>query len=168
MASGSVKLSAIPDMMLAKRKVSRRRLRPIRMNVYTILVQKDLASTGARTLLFWGPSVLLIALTSPLGRLLHTIGWTAGLLWLAAMCVWNGARCRRVHCYFTGPFFFAMAVVTLLVGFGVFSLGENTWGLLGNVILIGGIVLCCGPELIWGRYWRVAHPDATHDLPVAR
>ena len=53
---------------------------------------------------------------------------------------------------FTGPFFLAMAVVTLLVGFRVFSLGNSTWGLLGNTILIGGIVLCFGPELIWGRY----------------
>ncbi len=130
------------------------------------LVQNDLASNGARTALFWGPGVLLIALTSPLGRWGHTIGWTAGLLWLAAMCLWNSARCRRVHCIFTGPFFLAMAIVTLLVGFRVFSLGVNTWGVLGNTILIGGVVLCFGSELIWGRYWRGAPLDAMHNVPT--
>lgn len=60
---------------------------------------------------------------------------------------------------FTGPFFLAMAVVTLLVGFRVFSLGESTWNLLGDTILIGGTALCFGPELIWGRYWRGAQRE---------
>jgi hypothetical protein len=116
--------------------------------------QNDLASTAARTALFWGPGVLLLALTSPMGWWGHTIGWTAGLLLLAVMCLWNSVRCHRVHCIFTGPFFFAMAFVTLLVGFRVIPVGPNTWNLLGSTILIGGIVLCCGPEWIWGRYWQ--------------
>jgi len=123
------------------------------MNAPPPLVQNDLTSTSARTAMFWGPGLLLLILSGNFGWWGHTIAWTAGLLWLAVMCFWNSARCRRVHCIFTGPFFLAMAVVTLLVGFGVFSLGANTWNLLSAVILIGGIVLCCGPELIWGRYW---------------
>jgi hypothetical protein len=126
------------------------------------LVRKDLTSTSARAALFWGPGVLLLLLTSHLGQRGHTTGWTVGLLWLAAMCAWNSARCHRVHCLFTGPFFLAMAVVTLLVGFGALSLGANTWKLLGNTILVGAVVLCCGSELIWGRYWRGAMPADQH------
>jgi hypothetical protein len=121
-----------------------------------VAAQNDLSSTTARTLLFWGPGVLAIALTSHLGWMEHTLGWTAGLLWLAGMCLWNTARCGRVHCAFTGPFFLAMAAATLLVGFGVLSLGKSTWNILGLTILVGGIGLCCGPEFIWGRYW---HPN---------
>ena len=59
-----------------------------------------------------------------------------------------------------------MAVVTLMVGFRVFSLGANTWNLLGSMILIGGIVLCFGPEVIWGRYWRGTSLDARLDVPT--
>ncbi len=124
------------------------------------LIQNDLASTGARAAMFWGPGVLLLALTGQLGWWGRTIGWTAGLTWLAAMCVWNSTRCRRVHCAFTGPFFLAMAVVTLLVGFRIISLGESTWNRLGDTILIGAVVLCFGPELIWGRYWRGAQDES--------
>jgi hypothetical protein len=118
----------------------------------------DLASTPLRTAVFWGPGVLVLVLSANLGWWEHTIGWTAGLLLLAAMCLWNSRRCRRVHCSFTGPFFFAMAVVTLLVGFRIISLGRGTWKILGDTILIGAVVLCCGSEMIWGRYWLSAHP----------
>jgi hypothetical protein len=129
------------------------------MEADPMLVQNDLSSSAARMAIFWGPGVLLLVLTARLGWWEHTIGWTAGLSWLAIMCLWNGARCQRVHCMFTGPFFLAMAVVTLLVGFRVFSLGNSTWGLLGDTILVGGTVLCFGPELIWGHYWRGAQKE---------
>jgi len=119
-----------------------------------MIVENELASSSTRMVIFWGPGVLALVFAAQLGWWGHTIGWTAGLLWLAAICLWNSARCRRVHCIFTGPFFLAMAVVTLLVGFRVFSLGDSAWKLLGDTILIGGIVLCFGSELIWGRYWR--------------
>jgi hypothetical protein len=115
--------------------------------------RKNLASTYARAAMTWGPGIALMILTGPLGSWARTAGWTVGLVWLGAFCVLNYSRCRRVHCMFTGPFFLGMAVVTLLVGTGAISLGQNSWGVLGNTVLIGGIVLCFGPELIWGRYW---------------
>lgn len=135
--------------------------RGVELAAHPTLVRGDLASTGARTALFWGPGALVLILTRNLGWWEHTIGWTVGLLWLAAICLWNSARCRRVHCMFTGPFFLAMAFVTVLVGFRIISLGTNTWNVVGDTILIGGIILCCGPELIWGRYWQTARP-ASH------
>jgi hypothetical protein len=113
---------------------------------------RDLAASAWRTGVVWGPGVLLIALTGPIGGWPRTLGWTAGLLWLAAFCLWNYARCRRVHCLFTGPFFLAMAVATLLVGFGIFSLGRDTWSILGDVTVAGALVLYCVPEWLWGRY----------------
>jgi hypothetical protein len=132
------------------------------------LVQNDLASTGARMAIFWGPGVLLFALSGAFGWWGHTIAWTAGLTWLAVMCFWNSARCGRVHCMFTGPFFLIMAIVTLLVGFRVISLGNNPWNLLGAAILIGAVVFCYGPERIWGRYWSAASLDATDGAPADR
>ncbi len=35
----------------------------------------------------------------------------------------NALRCGRLHCYITGPFFVAMAIVTLLYGLGAVPLG---------------------------------------------
>jgi hypothetical protein len=116
--------------------------------------RKDLASTAARTAITWGPGIVLMILTGQLGGWARTAGWTVALTWLGALCVLNYSRCRRVHCMFTGPFFLAMAVVTLLVGTGMLSFAQNSWTVIGDVVLIGGIGLCFGPELIWGRYWQ--------------
>ena len=89
------------------------------------LIQNDLSSTGAKMVIFWGPGVLLLALSGGLGVRARTIAWTAGLMWLAVMCFWNSARCRRVHCMFTGPFFLTMAVITALVGFKLSRLEKD-------------------------------------------
>jgi len=45
-------------------------------------------------------------------------------------------------------------VVTLLHGLGVVPLGRNGWSLIGLAILIGAIVLCCVPEMLFGKYRR--------------
>lgn len=116
--------------------------------------KSDLASSWKRTVLLWGPGIILIVATGNLGLVARTIGWTAGLLWLAALCLWNVVRCHRVHCAFTGPFFLLMAVATLLVGSGILSLGPGTWKILGDFIAIGGLSLWLLPELYFGRYWR--------------
>ena len=116
--------------------------------------QNDLASSVGKMATIWGPGVLLIVLTGPLGGWPRTIGWTAGLLWLAAFCLLNSARCQRVHCRFTGPFFLVMAGVTMLAGVGIGSIGADTWNVISGTILVGGVVLYYLPELIWGRYWR--------------
>ena len=52
----------------------------------------------------------------------------------------------------TGPFFLVMALVTLLYGLGLVPLGRSGWSLIGLTILVGGIALCCLPEMLVGRY----------------
>jgi hypothetical protein len=116
--------------------------------------QNDLASGIAPTALHWGPPVLLLVLTNSLDGWPRTAGWTIGLTWMGALCLWNAARCRRVHCLFTGPFFLAMAAIVLLAGLGVVSLGAGGWRILTATVLVGGAVLWCVPEMILGRYWR--------------
>ena len=69
-------------------------------------------------------------------------------------CIANAARCGRVHCFLTGPFFMGMAVVTLLYGVGIVPLGANGWNVIGLTILVGAIALGCLPELFLGRYRR--------------
>ena len=77
-------------------------------------------------------------------------------------CTANAARCGRVHCYVTGPFFLLMAVVSLLYGLGVLPLGGHGWSLLGLIILVGSVAFCCLPELFLGKYRRGRAQDSDH------
>jgi len=103
--------------------------------------------------LFVVPAIgIAVTAGSDLGGGLRTVVWTAGLGIMGAACIANAARCGRLHCYITGPFFLVMSVVTLLYGLGVVRLGGNGWSLIGATILIGAIALCCLPELFFGKY----------------
>ncbi len=106
-------------------------------------------------LVFWFPG---IAIAATAGSRFHagsrTIVWTVALTTMGIACLVNAARCHRIHCYVTGPFFLIMAVVTLLYGLGAVSLGGNGWNIIGLAILIGAAALCCLPELFFGKYRR--------------
>jgi hypothetical protein len=114
----------------------------------------DLASTWMRVCAVWGPGIALLVMAGKLGWWGQTGASTAGLLWLASMCLWNAARCRRVHCLLTGPFFLVMAAVAVLVGFRVISFGDHTWSIVDGAILVVGVGLWIAPERLWGQYWR--------------
>ncbi|RIJ14096.1 hypothetical protein D1231_17615 [Henriciella mobilis] len=57
---------------------------------------------------------------------------SAALFWMGAACVLNARRCRRRHCFYSGPIFLLGALAVLLVGLEIISLGED-----GLVIVIG-------------------------------
>ncbi|HWE99328.1 MAG TPA: hypothetical protein VG248_05995 [Caulobacteraceae bacterium] len=78
--------------------------------------------------------------------------WAVALLVMGGACLANALRCGRVHCFFTGPFFVAMAIAVVLYGAGVLPLGARGWNALGLVMLIGAFVLTTLPELIAGKY----------------
>ncbi len=80
--------------------------------------------------------------------------WPALLAFMAAACLVNARRCGRLHCFITGPFFLLLAGVSLLYGLGVLRLGPHGWQWLVNTLLIGGCVLTCVPEWLFGRYIR--------------
>ncbi len=117
---------------------------------------RDLLSSPWLALFFFVVPAVGIALTggSEFNSRWRTVVWTAALSTMGTACLANAVRCGRVHCYITGPFFLVMAVVTLLYGLGVVPLGGNGWSLISLAILIGAIVLCCVPELFFGKYRR--------------
>jgi hypothetical protein len=55
-----------------------------------------------------------------------------------------------------------MAVVALLYGTGVIALGGHGWNAIGLAILVGAIVLCCLPEIIFGKYRAHRAHDPNH------
>lgn len=81
-----------------------------------------------------------------------TITWTLSLLVMGGACAVNARGCGRTHCYFTGPFFLAMAVASLAHGLQLLPLGPQGWQYLGAVLLVGGVLLCILPDWLWGRY----------------
>ena len=109
---------------------------------------------------FWIPAIA-IAVTgrSQFGVGWRTIVWTAALSIMGIACIANAVRCGRIHCHISGPFFLVMAIATVLYGLGVLPLGTHGWNLIGLTILVGGIALCCLPELFLGKY-RKARADA--------
>ena len=112
-----------------------------------------LSSPWQALLLFWLPAIaIVVAGSSGLSVGWRTIVWTAALGIMGTACMANALRCGRVHCYITGPFFLVMALVTLLYGLGVVTLGRNGWNLIGLTILVGAIALCCLPEMFLGKY----------------
>lgn len=82
----------------------------------------------------------------------HTAIWAAALVTMGAACIVNALRCRRVHCYFTGPFLLLMAIVTLLYGLGTLPLGNHGWSLISATLIAGVLALWCLPEFFFGRY----------------
>lgn len=112
-----------------------------------------LASPPLAFALFWIPAIAIVVTgNSNFRDGWRTVVWTAALSTMGTGCIANAYRCRRVHCYITGPFFILMAVVTLLYGLGVTPLGRNGWNLIGLTILLGAIFFCCLPELFIGKY----------------
>ena len=119
---------------------------------------RDILSSPLRAFaVFWLPAIaIVVAGSSGVSGNWRTIVWAVALVTMGTACITNALRCRRVHCYITGPFFLAMALVTVLYGLGVVPLGRNGWNLIGLTIVIGAIVLCCLPEMFLGKY-RKSH-----------
>ncbi|MEZ5922503.1 MAG: hypothetical protein R3C60_14310 [Parvularculaceae bacterium] len=65
---------------------------------------------------------------------------SGSFFWMGLACVLNARRCRRRHCYYSGPVFIVGGVAVLLVGFRVVSLGSDglimiVWGTLALALL---------------------------------
>jgi hypothetical protein len=93
------------------------------------------------------------------GNGLKTAIWTVACLIIGMGCAVNAARCGRLHCYFTGPFFLIMAAVICLYGLGVLPLGANGWNWLSVALLAGGLLGFGVPELFFGKYHKARSQD---------
>jgi hypothetical protein len=84
--------------------------------------------------------------------MLRTILWSSALSIAGTACLINAFRCGRVHCYFTGPFYLLMAVLSLLYGLGILPFGQFGWVWIGSTVVIVGPILTRIPERIYGKY----------------
>jgi|SRR5579859_7616526 len=118
------------------------------------LPPRDILGNWPQTLLAYGLPIAAITATGnpAVGNGWRTVVWTAACLVMGGACLLNAVRCGRIHCYFTAPFFLAMAGVTVLFGAGVVPLGPDGWNTIGLTLLVGGVLLTFGPEPILGKY----------------
>jgi hypothetical protein len=120
----------------------------------TACKSRDLLSSPWRCLAWFGIPMLamIVAGTPAFTGGWRTLVWTLALSTMGGACIANARRCRRVHCYVTGPFFLLMAIIALLYGLGVLPLGGHGWNLIGLASLVGAVVLCCLTEMAFGKY----------------
>lgn len=106
----------------------------------------DLVSAGwACTIWLLCGGAIAVGFGTPRWR---PILWIAGMGVAGALCLINAARCKRVHCYITGPVFLAGTLLTALNAAGVTAI---PWQWLGLGVVIG---VGCGMlvECFGGRY----------------
>lgn len=71
---------------------------------------------------------------------------------MGGACLINARRCRRFHCYLTGPYFLVLALTSFLYGIGVIPLGARGWSMLSVALAIGGPFLVYVPQWLFGQY----------------
>ena len=112
--------------------------------------RKDLASGISAFFVWCIPAAILIV--SAMAHWYQGLIWPIVLAWMGGACLWNARHCGRRHCYFTGPFFLALAAASALYGLGILQLGSDGWQTLSTILLVGAFVFTCLPEWLWGKY----------------
>lgn len=76
---------------------------------------------------------------------------SGSFFWMGVACLLNARRCRRRHCYYSGPIFILGGIAVLLIGFGLISLGRD-----GLIIVVGATLtfalLTYLSEPVFGKY----------------
>ncbi|MEL7541689.1 MAG: hypothetical protein AAGJ51_12370, partial [Pseudomonadota bacterium] len=78
---------------------------------------------------------------------------SGAFIWMGLACLLNARRCRRRHCYYSGPIFLLGGIAVLLVGFEIISLGRD------GLIIVAGATLTLAlmtylSEPVFGKYVR--------------
>ncbi len=98
------------------------------------------------------PLVIVVTAFIDLGSTLRAVAWGGSLLVMSGGCFANAARCGRIHCYFTAPFFLFMAAIALLHGFEVIPFGTSGWLWIGVSTIAGALSLIYFPEWISRKF----------------
>ena len=124
---------------------------------------KDWVSDPRSYVIAWGLPGIMLLVGIFLDPLTRTVMWAGALVWKGIACLANAARWGRTHCYFTGPYFLVLAIVTVLHGLQIVWLGASGWLWLSLMIVAGGGALWFFTERAWGKFFRVPRmfPEST-------
>jgi hypothetical protein len=117
----------------------------------TTCESRDLTASARTFMILWGVPIAAIATAGVLSHPSSTFTVAAALFWAGAACALNAYRCRRLHCYITGPLFILSGLLVLLAGFDVISV-QGTWVMVG---VVAGTCLAYKIESLFGtKYVR--------------
>jgi hypothetical protein len=117
--------------------------------------KKDLAARPFPFLFAWGLPLLAVFVANLFQDFAPPeVGVTiiaAAFAWMGIACLLNAQRCRRRHCYYSGPIFLFGAAALVLVGFGFVPIGREV---LNYIVwaTFAGVGLSYASEFIWGKY----------------
>ncbi|MGH8307384.1 MAG: hypothetical protein ACRER0_03845 [Gammaproteobacteria bacterium] len=109
---------------------------------------------GDINMLIWIVPAIIVGITANLSSPYIIIVYPVLVTFMGGACLLNAKRCGRLHCFITGPFFLLLAGLSLLYGLGLVPFGHHGWRWLVNALFIGGCVLTCVPEALFGKYVR--------------
>lgn len=113
---------------------------------------RDLVANRRASLLLWKLPLAVFVAGFFVSSITRTVIWATSLVVAGTACLINAHRCRRVHCYFTGPFFLIGAAASVADGLGVLPLGTRGWIWIGLAVILGSCILTVLSERLWGRY----------------
>jgi hypothetical protein len=104
-------------------------------------------------LLWWGLPLAIGALANLPHLTQHADAsvWAVVFGWMATGCLLNARRCRRVHCFISGPVLFLGACFATLAAAGVIEPPARTFSVIINGTLLLAL-LSFAPEMVWKRY----------------
>jgi len=115
--------------------------------------QSDLVEGRLSFFISWVmPLVILVGSFFVQAIIVRTWIWVIALSWMGAACLLNAKKCSRTHCYYTGPFYIALALVSFLYGYQIIQLGNNGWYWLGAILVIGTVIIWVTSETLLGKY----------------
>ncbi|MGH6888283.1 MAG: hypothetical protein ACREHF_03655 [Rhizomicrobium sp.] len=103
-------------------------------------------------LFVWWVLPVIVAMAASSARLplrMVAFVWAGAFVWMGTGCLLNALRCRRLHCYVSGPVLWVGAAAMASIGFGSLSgraLAVVLWTTAG--LVTASFV----PEIIWDRY----------------
>lgn len=119
-------------------------------------IPNDWATSGSKSFVAWGIPIIIMVVSRVYGEASTAIAWPLALSWLGGASFLNAARCGRVHCVFTAPFFLAMTAIALLFSLGILEVNDRTWSALAGITILGAALIWFGSEAFFGKYmqWR--------------
>jgi hypothetical protein len=113
-----------------------------------------LGTTGAQLLVYGAPFAALQLAGNLAGFVIATSVPAAAFLLVGIVCLVNAVRCRRVHCYFMGPWCLLAGTLTALYSLRVIDLGPDSWSIIVNTGLAGALIIYMTVERAWGKYYE--------------
>jgi hypothetical protein len=110
--------------------------------------QNDFTGHKAAWFLWYAPiAILVVGESWARGRVWL---WVPALVVMGLGCLVNAARCRRLHCYVTGPLYLGAALYVVLSAFGLVVLRPG----LFLIVVLGVSCLAQCAEIPLGKYWK--------------